>query len=367
MDRLRRLRSVPSIQPDTTTRTSDKPPPYTSQNPPVGKNGNAWLSGSKPRSKPDRDQTLDLAKLDSKLEKWAKESRIAEEREHVESQVSERSEKPTGPRPGQTGGARDEMKDNKPSKYTDNKLVPNVQGDSEADKLADRDLESTEKPKDTQKVDGESLSTNEPTDPVADTHPSDFDVFLREAEEEDRLRQVKGNAGRSAKPKREQSLNHFYVSSWADQGNILSSKPKLTEIRESDDPADHQKQHADEDETAAAAAAGALEDDTSSALSTATATSTASSGSHDFADPTTLQQTATVQTVSTQQPRVGRHVSFTEPPTTIITSMRERSASYPVSYGRSSSGRHGQVRFESPRGSRRRKTGIGRFLGGFGR
>lgn len=357
MDRLRRLRSMSSLQVDTTGHASDNPPPYTAQNFMGGKIGNGWLSGSKPRSK-QRDQTLDLEKLDSKLEQWARERRLEEESEEVEDAFEDNDE-----------ALATKSKADEPA-------IDASAGDG-ADKQPDPVLEAAQRPDDVsipppQREDTEDPVIHQSTDPEPepDTQPSDFDLFLQKSAEEERLRQEKGDSGRTPKPRREPALNHFYVNNWADR-DALPSKPKLTEIRETEDPTDQQQEGnhptAEHVEPAAAADSG------SSAVSTATASSTASSGSHDFADPTSLQYTATTQTASSQ-PRVGRHVSFTEPPTTIIPStIRERSASYPVV---ASHGRHAQVRFESPRGGRRRrqgapgqgrKKGIGRIFAGFGR
>lgn len=370
MDRLRRLRSIPSLQPDASAHAPDKPPPYTTQKLTSSKNGEKWVSETKSQAKPG-DQSLDLAKLDSKLEQWAKVRSREEERQDMEGNP-EKDDQPRAQQPDQTVGTRTEEKDKSLApQSTDDKAVMETIASKEAGELPDSVLEASQGSRDAstpihhQQPQEADAATQESTDPGMDAQPSDFDIFLKKAHEEERLRRERGATGRTAKPKREQPLNQFYGNNWADRNvDALPSKPKLTEIRESEDPAANDK---DKDELGPV---NEPDSASSAAASTATASlssSTVSSGSHDFADPTSLQYTVTTQTNTSSQPRrVGRHVSFTEPPTTIITSMRERSASYPVGQ----SGRT-QVRFESPRGTRRRrssrKKGIGRIFAGFGR
>lgn len=446
MDRLRRLRSssIPfnkTLQPDdmtTASSTAEKPPPYPSsqQKPPTSGNRDAkssWMSKPKRASSKNHqgDQNLDLEKLDSKLEQWARERRLEEEEDDE-----------LATRPPQF----DQMNDNVRAEEQANDNILEAQsnddqpvtmetklndddeagGKSPEDPAQQQELEAALGPQDPRSVPGNDVHPQPPQqqthecisavahtvhEPIESTQqqrqqPSDFDVFLQQAEEEDRLRRERGGGldssdGR-ATTRHEQQLNQFYVShSWtADQGrngNTNALPPpgtkksnKLTEIRELLEDQDDDDDDADSIHARAAAAAAVLaaatigKGEPAPALeyyssSDALSTATASTGSHDFADPITLQYTVTTQTNNTtsQRPpnRVGRHVSFTEPPTTIIPSsmMRERSASYPVAkhFGR---GATGQVRFESPRGSGRRrrqfggrKKGIGRIFAGFGR
>ncbi|KAJ4387112.1 hypothetical protein N0V93_007700 [Gnomoniopsis smithogilvyi] len=128
------------------------------------------------------------------------------------------------------------------------------------------------------------------------TEPSDFDLFLQKAEDDERTRKEKGLPV-LAKSKQESSVNPFYSNNPA---NPSSVPPKLAEIRESGDEE------------------SLTESDHSS--SQRTASSGASSGSHDFA--ATETQATRGHTAS-----LGRHVSFCEPP-----KLRARSESHGSAY-----------------------------------
>lgn len=397
MDRLRRLRSN-SIPPnntrqsdDTASSSAEKPPLYSSS---LSQRRSSWMPKPKLTAKnkqqsQEGDQVLDLEKLDSKLEQWARERKLEEDSEE------EHDEHTTGsPQFDQTDGSkRDEQERDQILAAQSNN--DEVAGGPPEDQALQRAPENAREP------DNPSIPSNDAHPEQQPPPPSDFDVFLRKAEEEERLRQEKGGLeGGRTKTRHEQPLNQFYVNhSWvADQGRNAALPPphagtnkpnKLSGIRElvenQEEEADPNTTHARAAAAAAAMTGGKPEDEYHDSSSEVLSTATASTGSHDFADPITLQYTATTQTNNTSSRpnnnRVGRHVSFTEPPTTIIPPssmmrMRERSASYPVAKPhRRRAAATGQVRFGSPRriGSSSslatggRKTGIGRIFAGFGR
>lgn len=144
--------------------------------------------------------------------------------------------------------------------------------------------------------------------PIA-TEPSDFELFLKQAEDDERTRKEQGLHA-LPNTKQESSVNPFYSKNLA---NPSSVPPKLAEIQETGD----EEGLAEEEEEPQQDSPAESSDQT---LSTQRTASTASSGSNDFAATET-------QPTRPDTTGLGRHVSFCEPQ-----KLRERSDSHGSAY-----------------------------------
>lgn len=162
-----------------------------------------------------------------------------------------------------------------------------------------------------------SIVIHPPPDDEQPTEPSDFQIFLKQAEDDERSRKEQGLPA-LPKSKQESSVNPFYSNNLA---NPSSVPPKLAEIQETGDEEalEEEEEEAEKDQQQDQESPAEASDQT---LSTQrTATSSASSGSNDFA-ATETQPTRLANTTS-----LGRHVSFCEPQ-----KLRARSDSHGSAY-----------------------------------
>lgn len=307
MERLRRLRSSPTLQANTTTTQGKRQHPSTS----ADKANSASTSKSKPRY---RQGGLDLEKLDSKLQQY-----VELRGQGDEDGVSDETDAPAAREP-----------DRLPEKSSHHQTARAKDDTEAAAALATSTHERA--------VDA-MASAGPGTDPQTRSHngvieiivhpppehdppeaagPSDFDVFLRQAEEDERLRKEKGHAT-LPKPKQASQLNRFYSNQWTGPSQ---ASPKLAEIREL----------GDEDGDGMIRDASTETDESSSSESSYAPKSAiqgkssfVDSGSHDFAGTPEAKITYTQSNVIPAKP--GRHVSFCEPVKT-----RDRSDSHPSAY-----------------------------------
>lgn len=286
MERLRRLRN-PSTAPPTATALRGKVTMKTQRSVGVMTKDGKRPTSCEPQSQP-REGPLDLEALNNKLQNVAQ--------------------------------ARDQEDDGMPRRETDNELVKQIgqmpgQGNKEirgrsfeeqredqaagggADSAFDNDPGAT-----SQRSSRNGASTcpsivvHPPDDeqPVV-TDPSDFELFLQQAEDDERTRKEKGRPTLS-KPRQEPSLNPFYSN---DLASPSAAPPKLAEIQEAGD-----------EESL----------DSSDDSSSQHTSSSMSSSSNDFAATDT-------QPTRTNTTSLGRHVSFCEPE-----KLRERSDSHGSAY-----------------------------------
>lgn len=151
-----------------------------------------------------------------------------------------------------------------------------------------------------------------PPDDEQPTEPSDFELFLQKAEDDERTRKEQGLPA-LPNAKKESSVNPFYSNN---QANPSSVPPKLAEIQETGDEEGLEEEEEEQQQDSPAEAS-------SQTLSTQrTASSSASSGSNDFAATETQPTTRLANMTS-----LGRHVSFCEPQ-----KLRERSDSHGSAY-----------------------------------
>lgn len=151
-----------------------------------------------------------------------------------------------------------------------------------------------------------------PPDDEQPAEPSDFQLFLQKAEDDERTRKEQGLPA-LPKSKQESSVNPFYSNNLA---NPSSVPPKLAEIQETGDEEGEEVEEQQQQDSPA-------EEASDQTVSTQrTASSSASSGSNDFAATETQPTTRLANTTS-----LGRHVSFCEPQ-----KLRDRSDSHGSAY-----------------------------------
>lgn len=220
VDRLRQLRSV-ALAPSKATFMTEKRPSYVPIRP-VDEHPATHFRDEgpkKPMSVPRSrsyypEKSLDLEELDFKLEQYAKKS--------LESTGTETDSEMDGP-PGRgppagvqrmndqasTAEASEDEPERDPSSCLEPvaSLQPPSQGVGSVESCLVAEQQATEESK-----------------------PSDFELFMREAEEAERQRME--NKDKPSRPVREPPLNHFYSNNWDHQSQ---PSPKLAGIQEAAD------------------------------------------------------------------------------------------------------------------------------------
>lgn len=219
VDRLRQLRSV-ALAPSKAAFTTEKRPSYVPIQP-VDDNPAAYFreEGLKkplsiPRSRSYHpDKGLDLEQVDSKLEQYAKRS--------IESAETETDTESDGP-PGQETSGVQQVNDRAPT--TD-----------DSDDEPERDPSSCLEPIGSLQHPSQGISSVDsypiaPQQEPEESRPSDYELFMREAEEAERQRVE--SKDQPPRPAREPPLNPFYSNNWDHQSR---PSPKLAEIQEDAD------------------------------------------------------------------------------------------------------------------------------------
>lgn len=310
MQRLRRLRSLSALQPSTNLG-QEKPTIVVPQSTTQGTDKGNRTSSSKNQSR-HREGALDLAKLDSKLQQYAQ---LRAKEGHVEVWDE-------APRL-----ARDSDQDSETRSNYDPEPMGKVQeafvevsisielGDDPTAAIAPGTGPKSGPQSNTIQI----IVTPPKDEPPEDTKPSDFDLFLKQAEEDERIRAETGQVSLLPKVKPGPQLNQFYSNDWAGPS---PTSPKLAGIQES----------GEEDGAEADASSTGSEGSSYEGRSDCPGSSYANSGSHDFAGTPEAKESFTQ--VNIIKPRPGKHVSFCEP---VI--IRGRSDSQSSAY---------QARFQSP-------------------
>lgn len=351
MERLRRLRShstpqtlgrpvttVPRRSATDTEKDGDLPPGYKNQ----------------PRH---REDVLDLEKLDSKLREyaelhsqdWEEDVRDDAHGPKRPSNRSRRDQKPAAdaknpPEPGGGGGGGD--------------TIPAASANPPPE------AQPPLKRKDTIEIIIHPPEEDMPPTDQEAAGPSDYELFLRRAEQEERRRE---DTGQSRLPKAPQQhpgpLNHFYTNDFTDP---LTPPAKLTGIQESEEDQtphdDHKNQNtkSEKESTPSLLTTPSTDDDDDDDYASSyarpsgpgpvsgtgsfplggggTGSSCGNSGSHDFAGtPEAREQENQPARFVVVPPRPGRQVSFCEP-----LRLKARSDSYCSAY-------HARGGYESPR------------------
>ncbi|KAI3395947.1 hypothetical protein diail_658 [Diaporthe ilicicola] len=294
VDRLRQFRSA-ALAPSKATFVTEKRPIYIPIQP-VDEHPAPRYRDERPRKPVSNPQShypergLDLNELDFKLEQYAKKS--------VESTDTESDAETDGPPPGRdlplvqrandqasTANASDEGPERDPSSCLE--PVASLQPPS-------RGVGSVES------------CVIPPQQAPQDPKPSDYEVFMREAEETERQR--KENQDLPPKPRREPPLNPFYSNNWDHQSQ---PSPKLAEIQEA---ADGDPRESDE----SLAPSGDRDSDRQ-------ATSSEASSAKDAANAAPLR--GTISRANTDVAGAERHITFSN---TCVTRERgDRRASVP--------------------------------------
>lgn len=290
MERLRRLRS-PSTAPPSATALPGRLIVTTHTQRPAGnakgKRDMGPVSAKSPQR--HRDGPLDLEMLTSKLQQYAQTRGQDDEDDPAEAEdalVEETDQAPVQVVKGTKGTGVEAQTDNKrPAGGAADSAFDNESGTTS--QQSSQNGAST----------CPSIVIHPPDDdePSAATEPSDFALFLQQAQDDERTRKANGLHA-LPKPKQEPPPNPFYSNNLA---SPLSVPSKLAEIQETGD----EESRAETDE-----------------LSSQHTSSSASSGSNDFAATDT--QPTRANTAS-----LGRHVSFCEP-----AKLRERSDSHGSAY-----------------------------------
>lgn len=221
VDRLRQFRPA-ALAPSKATFITEKRPVYipiqsVDQQPPTR------YRGERPRKPVSNPQShypqrgLDLNELDSKLEQYAKRSVGSTE---TETETDAESDGPPGREMSRAQWMNDQAwftadnSDEEPGRDPGSCLEPvtSLQPPSQGVGSVESCLDPLQTP------------------PPGESKPSDYEVFMREAEETERQR--KENEDLPPKPNREPPLNPFYSNNWDHQSG---PPPKLAEIQEAAD------------------------------------------------------------------------------------------------------------------------------------
>lgn len=220
------------------------------------------------------EQSLDLNELDSKLEQYAKRSL-----DSTETETDAESDGPLGPKhpavrqmndQASTANASDDEPERDPSSCLEPvaSLQPQSQG-----------------------VGSVESCLVVPQQPPDESNPSDFELFMREAEEAERQRIV--NKDQPSRPTREPPLNPFYSNNWDHQSH---PSPKLAEIRE---VADDDAREGDE--------AHALSEDQDSERQALSSEASSEKGDINAAPPK-----STISRANTDLTGAGRRIKFSD-------------------------------------------------------
>lgn len=296
VDRLRQLRSV-TLSPSKATFMTEKRPSYVPIRP-VDEHPATHFRDEgpkKPMSVPRSrsyypEKSLDLEELDFKLEQYAKKS--------LESTGTETDSEMDGP-PGRgpfasvqqmndqvsTADASDDGPERDPSSCLEPvaSLQPPSQGVGSVESWLVAEQQAPE-----------------------ESEPSDFELFMREAEEAERQRIE--NKDKPSRPIREPPLNHFYSNNWDHQSQ---PSPKLAGIQETadDDAREGHEAHA---------TSGGQDSDRQTMSSEA---------SSEKGDANAAPPKSTISRANTDVTGGGRHIKFGN--TCVPRELMERRASAP--------------------------------------
>lgn len=319
MERLKRLRSKPTA--------ATAPPPK--ERPPAAKPRGAPRASSSNVMGP-----LDLEKLNSKLEQYAK-TRSAQEDEEGDGgeALSAHKEEPLDA-----------------ASHVAQKSTTVGEGAAEQEKELQDDL-ATDLPEMNPKHDvvppeaapvesniAINISSPEKTPSQELDEPSDFEVFLHHAHEDERRREENGQHSLPRKSTQEPQLNVFYSNPWSgpEQPASPAGIPKLAEIQESEEDVTKEGDVADGPTAVHVEQQQQVDEDSGSREASLSLYST-DSDSGTEPEESTLAQTSTTGGNTNKPTAIGRHVSFTEP-----MKLRDRSGSHSSAY-------HGRGH-ESPKG-----------------
>lgn len=304
MERLRRLRTL-STPPAPTVSGQGKSPATAPRRTAVHTEKDKRASASKTQPR-HLENVLDLEKLDSKLQEYAdlrardeeeeEEDDDEEEEEEEDDEEEAHSPEPRSARNPETGDAQgtavDPRKSPDPEASHTARLAPGAEGQA--------------KPRsDTIEI---IVHPPEPDEPSGGAGPSDFELFLQQAEKDERLRQ---ETGQPRLPKAQPpQLNRFYSSDWPGSAPAAAAAAaaRLTEIQESDEASDA----ASDAGQGSAGSAGSGASPLARPSGLQGSSRATNSGSHDFAGTPEAAKTAT-GTTTFVPPKPGRHVSFCEP------------------------------------------------------
>ncbi|KKY38252.1 hypothetical protein UCDDA912_g01569 [Diaporthe ampelina] len=282
VDRLRQFRSA-ALAPSKAAFMTEKRPIYVPIQP-VGEHLDARyrdegpkrpLSNPRSRSYYPEQQGLDLNELDSKLEQYAKRSLDSTETE------TETDAESGGP-PGRKSSGVHQM--------NDQASTANASDDE-----PERDPSSCLEPVASLQPPSQGVGSVEscpaaPQQAQDEAKPSDYELFMREAEEAERKRIV--NKDQPSRPTREPPLNPFYSNNWDHQSHPT---PKLAEIQEvADDAGEGGEAHSLSED----------QDSDQHALS--------SEASSEKADTSAAPPKSTISRANTDLTGAGRRIKFSE-------------------------------------------------------
>lgn len=296
VDRLRQLRSV-ALSPSKATFLTEKRPSYVPIRP-VDEHPATHFRDEgpkKPMSVPRSrsyypEKGLDLEELDFKLEQYAKKSL-----ESTATETDSEMDGPPGRRPSaglqlmndqaSTAGASEDQPERDPSSCLEPvaSLQPPSQGVGSVESCLVADQQAPE-----------------------ESEPSDFELFMREAEEAERQRME--NKDKPSRPVREPPLNPFYSNNWDNQSQ---PSPKLAGIKEA----------ADDD------ARGGHEAHAKSGDQDSDRQTMSSEASSDKGDANAAPPKSTISRANTDVTGAGRHIKFGN--TSVPRELMERRASAP--------------------------------------
>lgn len=230
VDRLRQLRTA-ALAPSKATFTTEKRPSYVPIQPVDEHPATRFRDEGpkKPMSVPRSrsyfpEKGLDLEELDFKLEQYAKKS--------LESTETETDSEADGSPGRDTSGIR-QLKDQASTADT-------------SDDEPERDPSSCLEPVASLQPPSQGVGSDEsyllaPQQESGESQPSDYELFMREAEEAERQRVE--NKDKPLRPTREPPLNPFYSNNWDHQSQ---PSPGLAEIQEvaDDDAGESHEAHA---------------------------------------------------------------------------------------------------------------------------
>lgn len=278
VDRLRQLRSA-TLSPSKTTFMTEKRPSYVPIQPvdehPAThfRDEGPKKSVSNPRSRsyyPEKG--LDLEELDSKLEQYVKRSLGS-----VETATDTESDGPPG---RETSGVQ--------------QMIDRTSTADDSDDEPERDPSSCLEPVASLQPPSQGVGSVEsclisPQQAPGESKPSDYEIFMREAQEAERQRVE--NKYKPSRPTREPPLNPFYSNNWDHQSQ---PSPKLAEIREAadDDAGEGHEAHAE----------SGYQDSGRQALS--------SESSSEKGDANAAPPKSTISRANTDVTGGGRHIKF---------------------------------------------------------
>lgn len=278
VDRLRQLRST-ALSPSKATFMTEKRPSYVPIQP-MDENPATHFrdEGSKkptsiPRSRSYYpEKSLDLEELDSKLEQYAKRA--------LESAEIEKDTESVGPPGRETSGVH--------------QMSDQASTADDSDDEPERDPSSCLEPVASLQPPSQGVGSVEsclvaPQQEPGASNPSDYEIFMREAEEAERQRME--NKDNPSRPNREPPLNPFYSNNWDHQSQ---PSPKLAEIQEAADD-DVREDHE-------AHATSGYQDSDRQALS--------SESSSEKGDANAAPPKSTISRANTDVTGGGRHIKF---------------------------------------------------------